>query len=38
MTNLTEYGKGCSPSAIQHKDGLTYEPGVEAMRILKGEF
>lgn len=35
MTNLTEYGKGCSPSAIQREDGVTYEPGGELAEKLE---
>ena len=35
MTNLTEYGKGCSPSAIQLEDGVTYEPGGELAEKLE---
>lgn len=37
MTNLTEYGKGCSPSAIQRKYGVTYEPGGELAEKLELE-
>ena len=35
MTNLTKYGKGCSPSAIQRKYSLTYEQGHELAERLK---
>lgn len=35
MTNLTQYEKGFSPSAIQHKYGLTYEQGYELAERLK---
>ena len=35
MTNLTQYEKGCSPCAIQHKYGLTYEQGYELAERLK---
>lgn len=35
MTNLTQYEKGCSPSAIQRKYGLTYVQGYELAESLK---
>lgn len=35
MTNLTQYEKGCSPSAIQRKYSLTYEQGYELAERLK---
>ena len=35
MTDLMQYEKGCSPSAIQRKYSLTYEQGYELAERLK---